>query len=391
MARLWKGQVEVVEAVPKLRMRALADYYAQEAERLGLTPPTTPTGQISLEYDYWKQYREDLPAGLQTHLSVGKARKLLSTYFGPLLRAQLPDQPLVAYPSYGIGLTETARWSCWKPNFQNQPKAIRDMYLSPYQGHVLVGADYSSLELYTLCQCMGAMGIKGPLYDALETEDVHRTTAGLIFGKEPQDVTKEERQTAKVCNFGLPGGLGPKNFAKYARTWGLDWSADEARLVRDDWFEAYPDVSEYLQQFRIHPLDLRHHNQTRRQFLEQLGFDASRWPSVWEIQDAMNEGKIYRCTLPSGRVVPNRRYAQALNLFFQGTGADVITLAYLEAERAGLSVCAVVHDSITVSAWREEAEQVARQLEEIMAQAHGVFCPLAPPTRVVAETKERWF
>jgi hypothetical protein len=400
ISRIRKTRVRrrVFERAPAkitLNNRKLVEAYDLFATENKINPPRTPKEEVSLEYDFWKQYKAELPEGLRTHLEVGKARKLLSTYFRPMKEA-LDKGAELAFPSYGVGLTETGRWSCFRPNIQNQPKSIRHMYRSPYKSHVLIGADYKSLELYTLCHCMGKMGIVGPLYDALASEDVHTTTAALLLCKDVADVTKDERQAAKACNFGLPGGLGPRTFAKQARqAYGLDWDVDKAREMKERWLEAYPDVAEYMGRFRVHPLDLRHYSQTRRQFLESLGFDPRMWPSVWDIQERMNQGKLYTCTLPSGRVVPNRRYSQAMNLFFQGTGADVITLAYVRAEEAGLLVVAVVHDSITVSAPEAMGEcglaMVQGKLEAVMAQAQREVCTHAPDPSVEAEIRKEWF
>jgi hypothetical protein len=390
MVRKWKGEYQQVPAQASLNNTALRAEYSAAAQALGLEPPVSEkTKALSMEYDFWKQYREDLPQTLQVHLELGKQRKLLSTYFQPLLDKvrEVPSaqfsaplerdyEKLTVHPNMSVAFAETARWSCWRPNLQNQPKSIRGMYRAPYEGHVLVSADYKSLEMYTACQAMHRLGITGPLRKLLdEGGDTHQSTA---------DLTGITRQEAKIANFGLLGGMGGRTFLKYARGMGMDWRLSDADRVRTRWLETFWDCAEFLQLFKIDPWNLMPDTMRRRGWLElnKIEPDNGEFVTRWELGRKLNEGRIYVCTLPTGRTIPNRRFAQAANIFFQGLGADVISLAYHHACCHRLQVCVVVHDSITITASKQEAENAGRVLADCMQQALStvVDCGVEIPT-----------
>jgi DNA polymerase I-like protein with 3'-5' exonuclease and polymerase domains len=390
MHRWQKGQYQTVKAKVALNNVALRAEYEAAAHKLGLDAPLSiKTQMISMEYDFWKQHREDLPRTLQAHLKLGKQRKLLSTYFNPLL-AQVREwpakqfsaplerdyEPLTVHPHLGVAFTETGRWSCWRPNLQNQPKSIRKMYRSPYEGHLLVSADYKSLEMYTAVEAMHQLGITGPLRKLLdEGGDIHANTAKLM------GITRQE---AKIANFALLGGMGVQAFHRYARSTGVDWGYLNALDIRTKWLEVFWDCAEFLQLFKIDPWNLKPDSMRRQGWLElnKIEPDNGEFITRWELGRKLNDGAIYVCTLPTGRTIPNRRFSQAANIFFQGLGADVISQAFHLCCCHGLRVCIIVHDSITVTAPKEEAENAGRLLAQCMQQAQqavvqcGVKIPL---------------
>lgn len=382
MVRLYKGVTQRCAVKWSLNEKELRAAYGRAAEDLQLVPPTSEkTGELSIEYDFWKQHKDRLPEPLQTHLALGKQRKLLSTYFEPMKRAA--KDRLVVHPNIGVAFAETGRWTCWRPNLQNQPKSIRHMYRSPIQGHVLVSSDYKSLEMYTACEAMHHLGIQnGPLRQILDAEgDTHINTARMMFG-ECDGKDDPKRKIAKMCNFALLGGMGYATFLKNARAAGFDWTLAQATEIKDAWFRAFDDCQAFIDMFRIDPWTLRPPSYTKRGWLELSEIPTDPMPSKWELSRALNDGAIYSVRLPDGRVVPNRRFSQAANIFFQGLGADVVSLAFNQACSQGLTVCIVVHDSITISAAPEDAEQAGGILVEQMKDAQerilqcGVKIPL---------------
>lgn len=383
MIRTWKGRTEAVGAVVKIPQTKLREEFARVADALGLHAaapgqvpvegqyPVSESGQLSLDAKFWKPYREELPSGLQEYLALGKVRKLLGTYFRPLMETGADR----VYAHYMVGFAQTGRWSCFRPNLQNQPKKIRDLYV-PAEGHVFVSADYKSLELYCACEAFHRLGLGGgPLRQVLDAGgDVHRNTAALLFRKPAEEVTDDERQTAKIANFSLLGGLGPKKFRRMAIQAGLDWSLEQAADVRDRWFSAMTDCAEFLQLFRVDPWQAMPDGWRKAAWLDLNGVPSDPWPSKWELQRGLADGAVYEVRLPSGRVVPNRRFSQAANCYFQGIGAEVITLAFTSLCAAGLEVAAVVHDSVTLQAPKERAQWAAGKLETILAEAEGAVC-----------------
>lgn len=429
MYRRVGGTLVRVPADPQLIQRELQRRHQEFAESAKLTPaePGKPplegeypvsekTGALSLEAKFWKQYKDEMPADLRAYHDMCRHRKLLSTYFTPLLErwrevenaVRLGTRPrghcawehdgvakrgLRVHPSIGVCFAETGRWTCWKPNLQNQPKSIRHIYRSPYPGHVLVSADYKSLELFTACEAMDRLGLGGgPLRNALDSgADVHRWAAARMFEKTEEEVDDDERKAAKIANFSLLGGLGVRKFRQQGRNAGLDWDFATAADVRDRWFATFTDCAQFLDLFRCDPWQLCPPFYRRRAWLEAQGIETDPWPSRWELSRRLNQGAIYECRLPSGRVVPNRRFSQAANLFFQGIGAEVVSRAFTNCCEAGLVVCMVVHDSLTISAPEREAELLALQLIRQMrrAQEQVLTCGVLIP-RPKAEIGEYW-
>jgi DNA polymerase I-like protein with 3'-5' exonuclease and polymerase domains len=266
------------------------------------------------------------------------------------------------------------------------------MYRSPIQGHHLVSADYKSLEMFTACEAMHRLGIQnGPLRQVLDAEgDIHINTARLLFG-ECNGKEDPKRRVAKVCNFALLGGMGPPNFLKTARAAGFDWNLAKATEIREAWFRAFHDCAAFLGLFKIDPWSLRPPVYHKKGWLELNDIPTDPWPSRWELSHALNDGAVYCVRLPDGRIVPNRRYSQAANIFFQGLGADVVSLAFNQACSQGLTVCIVVHDSITISAAPEDVDRAGGILVDQMkdAQERILSCGMKIPLPEY-ETGEYW-
>ncbi len=393
--------VEVAPAKATVKQNPLRAAYRKFAEERGLTPSQNPgegeypistkTGDISLDAKFWKEYRDEFPPAMRAHVEYQRASKLLGTYLNPL--AQLPateDALPRVYSSIGVGFAETGRWTHARPNLANQPGKLRELYI-PGPGRAFVYADYKSLEMYTACEAFHRLGLgNGPLRNILDAGgDTHRSTAALMFGKEQDDVTDDERQAAKIANFSLLGGLGARKLRSQARANGLDWSEERARAVRDRWFEVFWDAAGFLEIFRRDPWDLLPQGYRRDAWLELQGIDPYPRPSKFDLSKKLNDGAIYECRLPSGRVVPNRRFTQACNMFFQGMGAEVISRAFNLCCDAGLRVAMVVHDSITLESSRPEDD--ARVLTSCMIQAEQEICccgvKIPTPETV---TSERW-
>jgi hypothetical protein len=374
----------------KLNDKALRAAHAAVATEHRLDIPLSEkTGKISLGYDEWKLHRALLPEELQTYLELGKARKYLTAFLNPLSLAADsfvpepvdvgPADGLRVYPNYWIPGAETGRWACSKPNLQQLPKALRCMYVAD-PGETFVYADYSTLELYTLAHCMHAMGICGELMRQLRRgADIHTATAALIHGVPEEEVPPEQRQAAKALNFGLPGGLGIRRLhAMGLQQYGLSWEPAEAEALRQRWFEVYSDVAMFLRRFRFDPYDLCPPGvDTAEWILHEL--DYEEFPTRWELGRHLQGGALYTVGLPSGRILPVRRYTQAANSFFQATGAEVITQAFLNCVALGLDVRAVVHDSITVACGElVDREAIGFRLATAMQDALKTVCPSVP-------------
>jgi hypothetical protein len=390
------GRYERVDGRWKLEQKKLRQLFLQVAidNDIGNLPTSPKTGKLSLKYNFWKQHRAILPEPLRLYLDYAKAAKIESAFLNPLLG--LEDGARI-YPIYWIPGCETFRWSCSNTNTQQLPKKLRKLYRVTAEntgGVVFVGADYASLELYTLAQVALNLGFKGRLLETLgQGGDLHTATAALMFDKPPEAIDHDtERQAAKVANFSLSGGMGLRTFMAQARAVGLPWDQARTAEVMDLWFKAYPEIRAYLCTFKVHPMAFCPKHLDSYDFVRQLGFNPDKgWPSAWDLRERMNEGKWFECTLPSGRMVPNRRFTQAANCFFQGTGADVITRAFLKCCFYGMTVRAVVHDSILVSTTVSQAQRVGEDLIRHMADALIEVCPDVPRPTLEYEVSTHLF
>ncbi|MBD2329546.1 DNA polymerase I [Alkalinema sp. FACHB-956] len=170
--------------------------------------------------------------------------KLKSTYIDKLPTLVRTDTQRV-HTDFNQAVTATGRLSSSEPNLQNIPirtafsRQIRKAFL-PKQGWLLVGADYSQIELRILAH----LSQEPTLLDAYRNnQDVHRLTATLLFEKE--EITSEERRLAKIINFGVIYGMGAQRFAREAGV-----KATEAKRFIDRFNERYPRVFAYLQQMQ---------------------------------------------------------------------------------------------------------------------------------------------
>jgi len=396
LVRVRKGAVESVECRLKKNLR-LVQALAREVEdeRSLRIPRSEKTGVISLKRDDWMDHIGSLPEDLELFFDFEKQSKYLSTFTKPLVESGARR----VHSDYYIPGAATGRWSCTKPNLQQVWKGIRDIYRAK-EGHVLVAADYPTLELYTLAQTMSGMGIRGPLLETLNAhEDIHTKTAETVFGD------ASLRQGAKACNFGLPGGMGAKRFGAHAKTIGLEWEPEEARSIRTRWLNTYYDVKQYLRGFDVTPWYFyRGPNdwESKRQWLvDDLGFDdyevENDEVTSFDILRKVNDGRHYTVQLASGRVIPDRTYTMAANSFFQGLGADIITLAFVDLckrleDHPQIRVVAVVHDSIVLEAPDNEDDTMLADglLQITMSHALKTFCPALEVPEIDVEVSERW-
>lgn len=392
LVRARKGSVESIECRLKKNLRDIQDLAIEVEKDLEVRfPRSRKTGKISLKRDDWIDYIGTLPEELELFFEFEKQSKYLSTFTQPLVDSGARR----VHSDYYIPGAATGRWSCTKPNLQQVWKGIRDIYRAK-EGHVLVSADYPTLELYTLAQTMHGMGIKGPLLDTLNArEDIHTKTAESIFGD------ASLRQGAKACNFGLPGGMGARRFAAHAKTLGLEWDIEEAKSIRNRWLNHYWDVKQYLRGFDVNPWYFYRGPrdwQSKQSWLRTLGFKEDELDdlSSFDILQKVNGGRHYTVHLASGRVLPDRTYTMASNSFFQGLGADIITYAFVDlcerlVDRPEIRIVAVVHDSIVLEAPKGVEQAAAAMLEASMLRALHVFCPAVnPPREIVPEISERW-
>jgi DNA polymerase I-like protein with 3'-5' exonuclease and polymerase domains len=247
------------------------------------------------------------------------------------------------HPRYNL-LVNTGRTSCSSPNFQQLPRmgGIREMFRAS-EGNTLLITDYSAIELSTLAQNtyknFGYSVMRDRINDG---EDLHKYYASIMYGCEIEDVTKDQRQEAKAANFGFPGGLGINTFIEFSRGYGLELTEDKAQEMKDVWFEAFPEMRQYME----------------------------------------NEiGHVYTST---GRKRGNTSYCAEKNTPFQGLAADGAKLALYNLDKAGFKVVGFCHDEIVTEVSEEKADEYIKLQEKIMIDSMRT---VVPDVRVAVESQ----
>ncbi len=313
----------------------------------------TPSGGPSTDEEVLTQLAQDypLPKLLLEHRSLSK---LKGTYTDKLPRSVNPSTGRV-HTSFSQAVAVTGRLASNDPNLQNIPirteegRRIRSAFIAP-QGHSLVSSDYSQIEL----RIMAHLSNDERLLDAFaKGEDVHRATAGEIFGITPEEVTSDQRRAAKVINFGLIYGMSAFGLA---RELGLERSAAGAYM--DRYFARYPGVARYMEETRQLARD--------KGYVETV-FGRRLW--LPEIRSS-NAGR--------------RQGAEraAINAPMQGTAADLIKLAmiavqhWLDEQKVATRLLLQVHDELVLEVPDSELSMIREALPGLMGGVARLSVPL---------------
>jgi DNA polymerase I len=332
-------------------------------DRLGLTPlRKTPGGQPSTAEDVLEELsaEHELPRCVLEYRGLAK---LKSTYTDRL--PELADRHNRVHTSYHQAVAATGRLSSSDPNLQNIPirtaegRRIRQAFVAP-EGCRIVAADYSQIELRIMAHLSGDEGLQGAFREDL---DVHQATAAEVFGTPLDEVTPDQRRSAKAINFGLIYGMSAFGLA---RQLGIERGA--AQEYVDLYFERYPGVKRYMDETR---------------------------------QQAREDGYVTtvlgrRLHLPEirSRNTQRRQYAErsAINAPMQGTAADIIKLAmirvadWLALGKVEARLIMQVHDELV---FEVAADDVAA-LIEALAMLMGEAVALSVPLKVQAAAGMNW-
>jgi len=293
----------------------------------------------------------ELPRVIMAYRS---ATKLKSTYVDKL-PTLINQQTGRVHTSYHQAVTATGRLSSSDPNLQNIPirtpegRRIRQAFVAP-PGYKILAADYSQVELRIMAHLSG----DERLIDAFAAgEDIHRATSAEVFGVTPMEVTDDMRRKAKAINFGLIYGMSAFGLAKQIQV-----PRAEAQEYIERYFERYPGV---------------------RRFMDEIRTKAAEEGYV----ETLMGRRLYLPDINSSNGM-RRQAAErtAINAPMQGTAADIIKRAminvdrWLTAEQVDARVVMQVHDELVLEVREDIAEQTARTLCKIMADAATLDVPL---------------
>lgn len=313
----------------------------------------TPKGQPSTAEDVL----EELAAGHELPRLIIEYRglaKLKSTYTDKL-PLQINARTGRVHTSYHQAVAATGRLSSTDPNLQNIPirspegRRIRKAFIAP-PDHVLIAADYSQIELRIMAHLSGDESL---LNAFAADKDIHQATAAEVLGVPLNEVTSEQRRSAKAVNFGLIYGMSAFGLARQ-----LGIERGEAQRYIDLYFARYPGVKNYM-------------DRTREQARE-LGYVETVFGRRLYLPDIRSSNASLR------------QYAErsAINAPMQGTAADIIKRAMIDVhnwlQQSSLSahLTMQVHDELVFEVPLKMKDELVAGVRERMAGSAQLRVPL---------------
>lgn len=328
-------------------------------------PKKNKTGKYSTNADVLEKLADEHEI-VRDILRYRRIQKLLSTYidgFRPLIDPKTQR----VHTNYNQILTSTGRLSSTNPNLQNIPvrdeegRELRKLFLASDDGHILLDADYSQIELRLLAHFSGCK----ELIEAYRRgEDIHALTASQVFEVPLSAVDAQMRRSAKAVNFGIIYGISDFGLAK-----NLDISPKKAGEYIKKYFETYSDVKRYMD--------------TNVAFAKEHGY----------VTTILGRKRVINEIKSSNYNIRSFGERAAMNMPLQGSSADIIKIAMLRIykrlreEKLSSRLILQVHDELVIDTLLEEKEQVAEILKSEMEQAVELCVPL------VAEVHEgkNWY
>lgn len=313
----------------------------------------TPKGAPSTAEEVLVELAEEfeLPRIIIEHRGLSKLKSTYTDKLPLMVNAQSGR----VHTSYHQAVAATGRLSSTDPNLQNIPirseegRRIRQAFIAP-EGYKLVAADYSQVELRIMAHLSDDEGL---LNAFKEGRDVHRATAAEVFGVSEDEVTDNQRRSAKAINFGLIYGMSAFGLAKQ-----LGIGRGEAQDYVNLYFQRYPGVQAYMDNTR--------ENAKEKGYVETIFGRRLYLPDI------------------RAKNAPRRQHAErtAINAPMQGTAADIIkrammqVAAWLPDSGFDARMLMQVHDELILEVREEQAEAFAAELQQKMQNAAEIKVPL---------------
>lgn len=333
-------------------------------EKLELKPVKKTKTGYATNADVLEKLRDKHPI-VNFIMEYRQLAKLKSTYCDGLTAVVNPNTHRI-HSVFTQTVTVTGRLSSTEPNLQNIPtrtelgREIRKMFVAK-EGYVLVDADYSQIELRVLAHIANDETMINAFRN---NEDIHAVTASQVLGIPLEDVTKEQRSSAKAVNFGIVYGIGEFSLAQ-----DLHISVKEAKAYIESYLEKYHGVRNYMESIK---------EQAKKDGYVKTMLNRIRY--------------IPELKSPNYNI---RQFGErvALNTPIQGTAADIIKLAMVRVDNRlineGLKSKLIlqVHDELIVEAHKDEVDKVKQILSEEMQSAMELNVPL----KVDMSTGHSWY
>ena len=322
-------------------------------EKLGLPSKKKTKNGYSTSEDILEKLVNESPI-IEKILEYRKLCKLNSTYVEGMKPYINPKTKRI-HSFFHQTITATGRISSTEPNLQNIPtrmelgKRLRKVFV-PDDGKVYIDADYSQIELRVLAH----LSKDKHMIEAFNNgEDIHKQAASKVLHKPIDEVTKEERSSAKAVNFGIVYGISDFGLASQ-----LGISRKEAKAYIEQYLEEYSGVNNYMQNIV--------------EEAKEKGYAVTLFGRRRYIKELSSNNYMVR---EFGK-------RAAMNTPIQGTAADIMKIAMIkvhdELQKQNLKAKIVlqVHDEMMIETPIEEKEKVKKILKENMESAADFEVPL---------------
>ncbi|QLB14851.1 DNA polymerase I [Mannheimia granulomatis] len=323
-------------------------------EKLGLPIiKKTPKGAPSTNEEVLEELAQQghiVPKLLMEHRGLSK---LKSTYTDKL--PQLINKKTGrVHTSYNQAVTATGRLSSSDPNLQNIPirneegRRIRQAFIAR-DGYKIVAADYSQIELRIMAHLADDEGM---ITAFAQGKDIHRATAAEIFGVALDEVTSEQRRSAKAINFGLIYGMSSFGLSNQ-----LGIGRAEAQKYMDLYFKRYPAVQQFMTDIR--------------EVAAEKGY-----------VETLFGRRLYLPDIKSGNAILRKAAERvAINAPMQGTAADIIKVAMIGIDNAirnndEIKMIMQVHDELVFEVKADKIEHYSQLIKAEMEKAINLKVPL---------------
>ena len=337
--------------------------------KLGLPGGTkTKTGQWSTGarvLDELAEQGHPLPRKI---LDWRQVSKLKSTYTDALPSYVNPQTHRV-HTSYALAATPTGRLSSSEPNLQNIPirteegRKIRRAFIA-VDGHKLVSADYSQIELRLLAEIADIEPLEKAFREGL---DIHAMTASEMFGVPVKGMPGEIRRRAKAINFGIIYGISAFGLANQ-----LGIAREEASAYIKKYFERFPGIRAYMDE--------------TKEFCRKHGYVTTLFGRKCHYPEIKASNASHRAF--------NER--AAINARLQGTAADIIRRAMtrvedaLAARKLSAQMLLQVHDELIFEVPDAEVAATLPVVQHVMQDAPFPAVTLSVPLHVDARAADNW-
>lgn len=294
---------------------------------------------------YIAEHNEDAKELAEMLLEYSKVNTLKNNFAQklPLLASNKDGK---VHGSFKITGTETSRLSSKEPNMQQVPSKVGDpkrfdytypikrMFKTSFENGALLQLDYSALEMRILALVAGDEAMTQAFLDG---EDLHKSTASIVWKVPVSEVSKDMRKNAKSVNFGIAYGETPFSIAPK-----LGVTPEEAERIFEDYFANKPRIKSFIDE--------------THEFVKENGY----------VDTLQGHRRLIRDAFSKDRNTFNGALRKSVNTIIQGTGAYLTNMSlvyiddYLRTKGMKSRIAITVHDSIVIDCPREEVDEVAK-------------------------------